>query len=158
MMAAQVFRFGLRALGIAAMLIGAMMFLLGPAATGHAFAVLLDAVARTGTDLAGLAAANTDSELRFYAVFWFVYGIFALRVARRLPDSIGQARLLLGLFLLGGVGRVLSLGAAGTPHPLFVVLMGTELVLPVALIGISFFNSVTTPRRSPQPDTADRAL
>ncbi|MEZ5947095.1 MAG: DUF4345 domain-containing protein [Hyphomonas sp.] len=145
-MALQVFRFAFAALGLAAILIGVMMFLMGPAATGHVFASMLDAVAATGTDLPGLSEANTDSELRFYSVFWLVYGLVVLRVSGRLPEALPQARMLLALFSIGGIGRVLSVATAGIPHPLFLVLMWVELVLPAVLLGVSFLGGAAAGR------------
>lgn len=138
MLAFHILRAGLLALGTAALGIGASMFLLGPEATGGFFASLL--VAATGIDdpMDGLAGANVESELRFYAVFWFAYGWLVISSARALPEGLGRARALLGLFFLGGLGRVLSHFVIGAPHPLFIALMVVELVLPLLLIALSY--------------------
>ena len=130
-------RIGLYALGVAALAIGASMFLLGPERTGAFFAALLAATTGMQGDIGDLAGVNVDNELRFYAVFWFAYGWLTLSAARILPDGIRRARLLLGLFFLGGVGRALSWLAVGAPHPLFVILMGIELALPPILLMLS---------------------
>jgi len=138
MLALALLRFGLIAIGLAALAIGTSMFLLGPALTGAFFGGLLAAVAGTPQAVDDLAAVNVDTELRFYSVFWIAYGGCLIAVARALAERIAQARLLLAVFFAGGVGRVLSYAIAGAPHPLFVVLMWVELALPPVLMALSF--------------------
>jgi hypothetical protein len=125
-------------LGVAAVAIGAMVFVFGPSATARMFAAVLSAVAHTPADVDGLSGPNIDSEMRFYAVLWIAYGVLALWVARALAERVIWLRLLLLVFWLGGVGRGISLFAQGAPHPLFGVLMWIELLLPTLLIGLSF--------------------
>jgi hypothetical protein len=57
-------------------------------------------------------------------------------------------RLMLGIFLLGGIGRVISYFAVGAPHPLFVVLMWIEVAASPALLALSFMRGAVavTPR------------
>lgn len=116
-------------LGLAALLIGGMIFVIGPDATGHIFAAALR-IAPPGTPpMDGFVGANVDSEMRFYAVLWMAYGGVALRVVRALPSRVNLLRLTLGVFWLGGLGRVLSYFAVGAPHPLFLVLTWVEIAL-----------------------------
>lgn len=122
------------ALGVAAIAIGAAIFIFGPQATANAFAAAMRFATGISTtpDLAG---ADIDSELRFYAVFWIAYGAFVLRAAK--PDRLRKGAtvpLLLGLFFAGGVGRLLSFFAEGSPHPLFVALMAVELAAPPIIL------------------------
>jgi len=49
-------------------------------------------------------------------------------------------RLMLCVFLLGGIGRAISFFVVGAPHLLFVVLMCIEIVLPACLMILSFAN------------------
>jgi len=130
-------RVGLYGLGIGAIAIGLSMFLLGPDFTGRFFAEMLASVGGADQSLTGLFGPDVDSELRFYSVFWIAYGAFVLQTARALPEHIGRAQILLGMFLLGGIGRVLSHVAIGAPHSLFSLLMWVELSLPILLIGLS---------------------
>ncbi len=128
---------GLYGLGIGAIAIGALMFLFGSDFTGRFFANVLATVGGSDQSLTSLSGPDVDSELRFYSVFWIAYGAFVLKTARELPAQIGRAQFLLILFLLGGIGRVLSHVAIGAPHSLFTVLMWVELSLPILLIGLS---------------------
>lgn len=128
-------------LGLSAIGIGAMIFLLGPALTADAFAGALHAIAQTPARVDGLDGANIDSELRFYAVLWLAYGFLALWVAQALEARLVWLRIMLLVFFAGGVGRALSHFALGAPHPLFSVLMWVELLLPPALLGLSYAQS-----------------
>jgi hypothetical protein len=125
-------------LGVAAILIGSSIFLAGPDWTGQMFVLALRAVAPETPTLEGLHHANVDSELRFYAALWFAYGALALWVARDLPERVQWLRIMLAVFLLGGVGRAISWVAVGAPHPLFQLLMLIEIALPPALIALSY--------------------
>jgi hypothetical protein len=125
-------------LGVAALAIGGMIFLIGPASTAAAFAALLKIALPETPRVAGLDGADVDSELRFYAALWMAYGGTAVWVAQQLPQRIGLLRLMLGVFWLGGLGRVISFLAIGAPHPLFVTLMWIEIVLPPVLLALSY--------------------
>ena len=134
----MVLRIAFSLLGLAALLIGGMIFVIGPDATGKIFAAVLR-IALPGTpSLDGLVGADVDSEMRFYAVLWMAYGGFALWVVRDLPNRMNLLRLMLLVFWLGGLGRVLSYFAVGAPHPLFLVLMWVEIALPPVLIALSY--------------------
>lgn len=125
-------------LGFAATIIGGLIFVIGPAMTGDIFATVLQAVMPSVPPTVGLVGPDVDSEMRFYAVLWIAYGAAAVWVSRRLPERIGLLRLMLAIFWLGGVGRGISFLAVGAPHPLFIVLMWIELVLPAVLLALSF--------------------
>jgi hypothetical protein len=107
----------------------------------------LSVVASTPPRIEGLAGPNIDSEMRFYSVLWVAYGATALWVARALPRRVVQLRLMLVVFMLGGVGRAISHLVVGAPHPLFAALMWAEIILPPALIGLSYAGSKATPAR-----------
>jgi hypothetical protein len=135
-MALPLLRYALWALGLAAVAIGLSIFLLGSEPTARAFVNVLRVVMPVAEDVRGLAEADADSELRFYAVFWIAYGIILIGTARNLLATLWRVPWLAGLFFAGGVGRVLSYLAIGAPHPLFVTLMVVELVSPAAVIGL----------------------
>ena len=136
-------------LGLGAMAIGAMIFVLGPSTTAQVFAGVLSAVARTPAEVNGLAGADIDSEMRFYAVLWIAYGALALWVSQSVWPRITALRLMLGVFFLGGVGRALSHILVGAPHPLFSVLMWIELAAPTVLLALSYL----APRTAPEGPT-----
>jgi hypothetical protein len=124
----------LTALGLAAIAISLMIYLLGQAAV-NLVAAGFDAL--TGQAAPEITISPTmDSEMRFYAVFWFTYGAVLIWVARGLSQRIQFVPLLAALFFAGGVGRVLSQLMVGPPHPAFTVLMAIELVLPVVFVGL----------------------
>lgn len=124
-------------LGLAALVIGGMDFVIGPDATAGTFASLLSVAAPGTPRLTGLSGADIDSEMRFYAALWMAYGAAALWVARALPARMELLRVMLGVFWLGGLGRLISYFAVGAPHPLFVLLMWIEIALPPVLIALS---------------------
>ena len=75
-----------------------------------------------------------DSELRFFAAWYVAAGVFVLRAARRPAAETATVRILFGALFLAGCSRALSLVTVGTPHPVQVVLMVIELVLPFVVI------------------------
>jgi Domain of unknown function (DUF4345) len=131
----RILAFALFLLGLSALAIGIAIFALGPERVGLFFNDML-------APLSASAFANPpeawtrdgDSEMRFYSVFWAAYGIALLFIARDIVRFRIWVPLLLGLFLLGGVGRAISIIQFGWPHPLFTVLMAVELALPVILL------------------------
>jgi hypothetical protein len=83
---------------------------------------------------AGSAGATVDSWGRFMGAAFVGYGLAWLWAARRRPIPAGAVRWLAGVFLLGGVGRLISLAVHGWPQWFQIVLSGIELGLaPVFL-------------------------
>ncbi|MEV0588048.1 DUF4345 domain-containing protein [Nonomuraea sp. NPDC050310] len=76
------------------------------------------------------AGATIDSWGRFMGAAFTGYGLAWLWAARRRPIPASVVRWLAAVFLLGGVGRLLSLAVYGRPHGFQVVLAVIELVLP----------------------------
>src|SRR5688572_21994742 len=77
---------------------------------------------------------EVDSEFRFFAAWYVAGGVFAFRAARQPADETVTIRILFGALFLAGCGRALALVTVGAPHPSQVMLMVTELVLPVVVI------------------------
>ena len=125
-------------LGFAALMIGGLIFAVGPVMTGQLFATMLRLVVPDTPPLTGLGGPDVDSEMRFYAVLWMAYGGTALWVARAITERMRLLRLMLVIFWFGGVGRLVSYFAAGAPHPLFMLLMWIEITLPAVLLGLSY--------------------
>jgi hypothetical protein len=83
------------------------------------------------------ANATVDSRERFYSAYFAGYGVAWLRAARKSPIHAGEVRLLAGLMLISGIGRLISLVHNGRPHWFQEVLTAIELILPVAFFGIA---------------------
>ncbi|MBT2446145.1 DUF4345 domain-containing protein [Streptomyces sp. ISL-43] len=79
---------------------------------------------------ASSAGATVDSLQRFFGAIFAGYGLAWLWAARRSPIPATAVRLLAAVFLLGAVGRLLSIAAHGWPHRFQVILTVIELVMP----------------------------
>lgn len=78
----------------------------------------------------GSANATMDSMTRFFAAVFLGYGAAWIIVARRSPIPAKAVRLLAGIFLLGGLSRLVSWADAGRPDGFQIFLMTLELCLP----------------------------
>ena len=132
-----ILRFAMVLLAGAALLIGGLIFVLGPSATGDAFTTALQVAAPDVVPLTGLRGPDIDSEMRFYSVLFIAYGGAGLWALRSFQERLGLVRLILAIFMLGGMGRAVSYVSVGAPHPLFVVLMWIELLAPPILLALS---------------------
>jgi Domain of unknown function (DUF4345) len=83
------------------------------------------------------ANATVDSRERFYSAYFAGYGFAWLRAARQSPIRAGDVRLLAGLMLLSGVGRLISLIHNGRPHWFQEVLTAIEFVVPAVFFRIA---------------------
>lgn len=83
------------------------------------------------------ANATVDSRERFYSAVFAGYGLAWLKAARTSPVRAGEVRLLAGVMLLGGIGRLISLVHNGRPHWFQEVLTAVEFVLPAVFFGIA---------------------
>lgn len=79
---------------------------------------------------AGTASATIDSRERFYSAIFIGFGLAWVWASRQAPVPATTVRILAGIFLLGGAGRVLSWVDLGPPHWLQVAGMVVELGLP----------------------------
>ncbi|MCP2256331.1 protein of unknown function (DUF4345) [Streptoalloteichus tenebrarius] len=102
------------AMGVACVLIGAAHLALG-----------IDSVPGEGW-----TGATVDSRERFYNAIFLGYGLAWIWAARRSPIPASAVRWLAGIFLLGAVGRLLSMVVYGQPHWFQVVLTVIEVLLP----------------------------
>jgi hypothetical protein len=78
----------------------------------------------------GSADATIDSWGRFMGASFAGYGLAWLWVARQRPIPATAVRWLAGVFLLGGVGRLISLAVHGWPQWFQIVLAVIELGMP----------------------------
>jgi hypothetical protein len=107
--------------GLSCIVIGIYHFVLGTASVPGA------------TD----ANATVDSRERFYSAYFAGYGVAWLRAARKSPIHAGEVRLLAGLMLISGIGRLISLVRNGRPHWFQEVLTAIEFISPAAFFGIA---------------------
>ncbi|WP_432097489.1 DUF4345 domain-containing protein [Streptomyces sp. bgisy100] len=96
------------------------------------FALGIDSVPGEGS-----AGATVDSRERYYGAIFLGYGLAWIWAARQSPIPARAVRLLAGVFLLGGVGRLLSLAVYGQPHWFQIVLTAVELALPPVYFWLS---------------------
>jgi hypothetical protein len=123
-------------LGVAAIIIGSMIFVLGGGITGHLTEVTFNSLTGVNHYLTGPYSPTVESEMRFYAPFWIAYGGLLIYVARDLASRGFWIPLLCAVFFAGGAGRAISFFTSGPPHPAFTVLMVIELVLPLVFIAL----------------------
>lgn len=82
----------------------------------------------------GGVSASVDSELRFFAVWFVVAGVLALRASASPEHATGLVRALCVALVLGGLARLWSIVTVGTPHPIFVANMAAEFLIPGVLL------------------------
>ncbi|MET9899686.1 DUF4345 domain-containing protein [Streptomyces sp. NPDC006446] len=86
---------------------------------------------------AGPAGTTIDSWGRFMGAGFAGYGLAWLWAAQQRPIPARVVRWLAGVFLLGGVGRLLSLAVHGRPHWFQIALAVIELSLPPVLFWLA---------------------
>ncbi|WP_406839611.1 DUF4345 domain-containing protein [Streptomyces sp. AHU1] len=86
---------------------------------------------------AGSAGATVDSWGRFMGAVFVGYGLAWLWAARQRPIPARAVRWLAGVFLLGGVGRLLSLAVHGRPQWFQIALAVIELSLPLVFFRLA---------------------
>ncbi|MEU6662996.1 DUF4345 domain-containing protein [Streptomyces sp. NPDC046821] len=86
---------------------------------------------------AGSAGATVDSWGRFMGASFVGYGLAWLWAARQRPIPAQAVRWLAGIFLLGGIGRLLSLAVHGWPQWFQIALAVIELGLPLVFFWLA---------------------
>ncbi|MFJ1996599.1 DUF4345 domain-containing protein [Streptomyces asiaticus] len=86
---------------------------------------------------AGSAGTTVDSWGRFMGAGFTGYGLAWIWAARQRPIPAQPVRWLAGVFLLGGVGRLLSLAVHGWPHWFQIALTVIELGLPPVFLWLA---------------------
>lgn len=93
--------------------------------------------------LTGEARATVDSRERFYNAIFIGFGLAHVWAARQQPIPLTAVNWLAGVFLLGGIGRAISVAVHGWPHWFQIPLTGLELLIPFI-----FFALVASERRA----------
>jgi hypothetical protein len=119
-------------MGVACIAIGIMHFVLG-----------IDSVPGEGS-----AGATVDSRERYYGAIFFGYGLAWIWALRQTPIPANAVRWLAGIFLLGGIGRIVSLIQYGQPQWFQVVLTVVELALPPLYFWLADADEKAVARRS----------
>ncbi|MFF3604824.1 DUF4345 domain-containing protein [Streptomyces sp. NPDC002463] len=109
------------AMGYACVAIGLLHVLLGNAAIPGAAS----------------AGPTVDSLGRFFGAIFAGYGLAWLWAARRSPIPAAAVRGLTAVFLLGALGRLLSLAVEGRPHWFQLALAALELALSPLLFWLA---------------------
>ncbi|MFI9404263.1 DUF4345 domain-containing protein [Nocardia sp. NPDC052316] len=78
----------------------------------------------------GDSGVTADSQSRFFGAIFVGYGAAWIWAAREFPIPSTVIRWLAGIFLLGAVGRAVSVAVYGWPHWFQIVLTAIEVVLP----------------------------
>jgi hypothetical protein len=130
----QAIRTILLLLGLAALVICLSIMAMGPTATAHFSEMTFDLATGSSNPPSGPWPPTMDSELRFYAPFFGTYGLMLIHMARSWPRFEFFVPVVMGLFFIGGIGRLVSYFAVGAPHPFFTLLMAIELALPILTI------------------------
>jgi len=135
-----ILRYCLFGLGVSAIGIGSSMLVFGSNVTSSFFVDLINWLFASNQQADDLSSANVDSELRFYSIFWIAYGVVLMRATGDVASYTKLVPILIAMFFAGGLARLMSLLTVGSPHLLFLTLMGVELVFPVFLIGLWALN------------------
>jgi hypothetical protein len=83
------------------------------------------------------AGATVDSWGRFMGASFVGYGLAWLWAARQRPIPARAVRWLAGVFVLGGMGRLLSLAVHGWPQWFQIALAAIELGLPPVFLWLA---------------------
>ena len=107
------------------------LLLLGAVACGAGLLTVLTGAATIVG--AGEASPSLDSELRFYAAWYVVAGVFILRAARAPEGHPGVIVAVAGAFGLAATARVLSWLSVGRPSGFAVALIVIEYLIAAGL-------------------------
>lgn len=77
--------------------------------------------------------ADIDSHFRYLSGLLLAIGLGFASTVPRIEEQGARFRLLAGVVVLGGLGRVISLLAIGVPSPAMVAALAMELVVTPAL-------------------------
>ena len=113
--------------------VGGSIIAIGPDQTAQNARVLADILLGDTREITDFKTVNVDSEFRFYAGIFVGYGMMLLHTAATMRRNIDRVPALAGIFLLGGIGRAVSLFQVGDPHGLFSILLWLEIGVPILL-------------------------
>jgi len=77
--------------------------------------------------------ATAEGEHRFFAALFLCYGLAFLWCVPDIESKRRPLDLLAAAFLLGGVARLASMAASGSPNAFYMAMLVIELALPFVL-------------------------
>ena len=113
--------------------VGLSFYLLGSGITVGLLLELSGPLLDDPTVIRDMSSPNVDSEIRTLAPFLVSYGVLVYLAAKHLRTHLYYVPHLLAVFFAAGIGRLLSYFMQGEPHPLFYVLLATELGAPFVI-------------------------
>ena len=122
----------MRTLALILRLLAIVIFLIG--AFHLALGVQADVVLGAKLSAGAVADPTLDSQSRFHAVSFTLYGILLLLCASDIRRYATVLRCALWVFFAAGVTRLVSAAIYGVPPLLIVVLLVIELIVPPALL------------------------
>ena len=81
-----------------------------------------------------LADAALDSQNRFHGVAFTLYGVLLFLCATNVLKYVTVLRCVFWVFFVAGVARLVSIATHGTPPPLVLALLTSELLAPLLLL------------------------
>jgi hypothetical protein len=78
-----------------------------------------------------------STRAKFYSAIFAGYSIAWIQATRLSPIRASDVRLLAGVILAAGVGRLISVARNGRPHRFQDVLTAIEFAFPVAFFGLA---------------------
>jgi hypothetical protein len=93
-----------------------------------------DQLLGAGLDRTTLNNASLDSQNRFYGAQFMLVGVITWICANDLSRHATLFRLVMAVFLIGGLARLISFAIHGAPSPLIQVLVLSELFIPPVLL------------------------
>jgi hypothetical protein len=82
---------------------------------------------------AGIGAGDFDSHFRYLSGLLLAVGIGFVSTIPRIETHGGRFRLLTGIVVVGGIGRLVSLLATGLPSSTMIAALGMELLVAPGL-------------------------
>ncbi|MFI6168405.1 DUF4345 domain-containing protein [Nocardia sp. NPDC051052] len=98
--------------------------------------------------------ATADSQTRFFGAIFLGYGVVWIWAARQTPIPATVIRWLASIFLLGAVGRFISVAVYGWPHWFQIALTAIEVALPPIYLWLATADekrTATTPMAGSAP-------
>jgi hypothetical protein len=82
---------------------------------------------------ASVGAGDLDSHFRYLSGLLLAIGVGFVSTIPRIETHGGRFRLLTGIVVMGGIGRLLSLLAIGMPSSAMIAALGMELLVTPGL-------------------------
>jgi hypothetical protein len=86
-----------------------------------------------------------DSEDRFYATLFLAFGAALLWCVKNVERKAGVVYFLMTTFSVGGLARLMSMSAVGSPSKFFIVMTALEHILPGVYAYLQYLVSRATP-------------